>query len=175
MPQTKEERRKYRQRARDRILATQRAWYKAHPEKQKEYESHRSKEKRDAWHKQYKAEHKDHLLECSKVSAFKRYIKARMAVIQSLGGKCLQCGFNDFRALEVHHKDGGGSRERRNRMGTLVNDYRYYRQMLTHLHDYELLCSNCHSILNWNQKHPEVERVDKEFALVFKKNDLPIV
>lgn len=153
---TKELRKEYRQRNRDKLLAQQRAFYQKHPEKSKEYESHRNKEQRDKWQKEYVAIHRKHLSECGRIAALKRYKEARKAIVEVLGGKCVNCGFNDIRALEVHHKQGNGNKERRNRMGTLVNDYRYYRQMLTHLSDYELLCSNCHAILNWNGKHPNV-------------------
>lgn len=153
MAYTKEARKEYREKNREQILAYQREWYRQHPEKQREYERHRDKATRDAWQKKYKAEHKEHLRECFKKSAFKRYMNARLAIIKVLGGRCIKCGFDDFKALECHHKYGGGNKERRNRMGTLVNDYRYYQQMLKHPQDYELLCSNCHAILNWNISH----------------------
>jgi len=167
---TKELRKEYREKNRDKILAQQRAFYKRHPEKQKEYEKNRNKEKREEWQRKYKADHKEHLYECFKISAFKRYWTARKAVVDALGGKCIKCGFTDIRALEVHHKNGGGTHERKTYgNGASVNDYRYYRGLLKHLTDLELLCSNCHSILNWNNRHPEAPSINKEDILIFKK------
>jgi len=166
MAYTKETRKEYREKNRERILAYQRKWHAEHPERTREYEKHRDKATRDAWQKKYKEEHKEHLRECFKKSAFKRYMKARMAIIDALGGKCIKCEFNDFRALEVHHKLSDGGKERKI-YG--VNNYRYYQGLLTHLGDLELLCSNCHAILNWYKKHPDVEQILNEDILVFKK------
>lgn len=148
MPQTREEKLEY-----------QRRWYQEHPNKQREYEARRDKAKRAKWQKAYRTKHQAHFKELARLARFRRYWQARKAVIDALGGKCAECGFSDFRALECHHKYGEGNKERRNRMGTLVNDYRYYRQMLTHLQDYELLCSNCHAILNWDSRHTDIKDI----------------
>jgi len=159
MPQTREEK-----------LAYQREWYRKHPEKNKEYEARRDKAKRRKWEKAYRAKYKVHFRELARQARFKRYWKARKAIVDALGGKCIKCGFNDFRALEIHHKLGGGGEERKKYgNGIQLNDYRYYRDMLKHPDDLELLCSNCHSILNWDKKHPEVEQILFEDILVFKK------
>ena len=166
---TKELRKEYRQKNRERILERQREWYHNHPEKQKEYESHRNKEQRDVWQKEYRTKHKEHLAECFKLSAFKRYWRARQAVVQALGGKCIKCGFSDIKALHVHHKDGGGTKERKlYGAGMSLTNYRYYQGLLKHLNDLELLCANCHSILNWNESHPDAPEIKFEDILIFK-------
>lgn len=41
------------------------------------------------------------------------YQKRRTQVLRALGGKCVQCGFCDPRALQIDHVDGGGHIERR--------------------------------------------------------------
>jgi len=172
MAYDKEVRKAYRDKNKERILAYQRKWYSEHPERNREYEQRRDKKHRTEWGRDYRERNRERVRYNARTSAYKRYIKARMGIIGALGGRCLTCGFNNFKALEVHHKKGEGNKERRNRMGTLVNDYRYYQQMLNHLEDYELLCSNCHAILNWDlshQKHPEVEQILSEDVLVFKK------
>ena len=71
--------------------------------------------------------------------------------MKSLGGKCELCGFADCRALEIHHRNGDG-REERERLGG--SSLTYYRQMLSHLEDYQLLCANCYRILT-RGKFPE--------------------
>ena len=169
---TKENRKRYRERNKERILQRQREWYANHPEKVKEYEQRRDKKHRAEWARQYRAANKEQVRANARAAAYNRYITARMAVIEALGKCCNICGFDDFRALEVHHLLKNGNKERINRMGTRVNDYRYYRQMLTHLEDYQLLCSNCHSILNWNEKHPDAPVLDKEDILVFRNLEL---
>src|ERR1017187_3575099 len=65
----------------------------------------------------------------------------RRKAVAILGGKCVRCGFDDDRALQIDHRHGGGNQERKakgilssvNRV--LVGDYG----------DLQLLCANC----NW--------------------------
>lgn len=68
---------------------------------------------------------------------------ARKAILEILGDKCSQCGFNDLRALQIDHISGGGSKDRRNGKGS------YYHRMLKDLetqpNKYQILCANC----NW--------------------------
>jgi hypothetical protein len=67
----------------------------------------------------------------------------RLAVFALLGGKCLHCGFNDHRALQIDHIHGNGSKDSNRK------HYRDYYSKLLKLSDinktYQLLCANC----NW--------------------------
>jgi hypothetical protein len=71
-------------------------------------------------------------------------LKFRKKVISALGNKCMICGNSDFRVLIIHHIHGGGNAERE-KLGV---DYRYYKDALNHLEDFQLLCANCHTILH---------------------------
>lgn len=75
----------------------------------------------------------------SKVRRQQRYLE----VIEILGGKCVRCGFDDWRALEINHKQGCPRIENGNR-----KDWDYLKKD----YDYslvELLCGNCHNIETW--------------------------
>ncbi len=73
--------------------------------------------------------------------AIKRYNKKlRMLVIQRLGSKCCFCGFDDVRALQVDHINGGGSKEIKE-----LGANKIYRKILDGDMSYQLLCANC----NW--------------------------
>ena len=37
--------------------------------------------------------------------------KRRLKILKFLGNKCIKCGFNDWRALQVDHVNGGGRKE----------------------------------------------------------------
>ena len=71
--------------------------------------------------------------------------KMRAKVIAELGGKCVRCGFNDPRALQIDHINGGGVKEIRS-----MRRYSYYL-MIHNLPEeerdakYQCLCANC----NW--------------------------
>lgn len=84
------------------------------------------------------------------ISGTKEYQRSRarnlrQAVIGALGGKCVRCGFEDSRALQIDHINGGGHKEIKegNYTGT------YHRNVITSFlkeeNKYQLLCANC----NW--------------------------
>jgi len=54
----------------------------------------------------------------------------------------MQCGFDDFRALQIDHINGGGSSERK----TLKKDSLYREVLKDNTNKYQLLCANCNSI-----------------------------
>jgi len=66
-----------------------------------------------------------------------------------LGGSCAQCGFTDIRALQIDHKNGDGSAQRRE-IGGL---HRMYRDILKNPVPYQLLCANC----NWIKRYENGE------------------
>jgi len=78
--------------------------------------------------------------------ARRREQELRMKVFNLLGGyKCVQCGFDDFRALQLDHINGSGSKDRNNFSHVRVF-YKYYidnpelaKRTL------QVLCANC----NW--------------------------
>jgi hypothetical protein len=74
--------------------------------------------------------------------------RLRKAVIAFLGGKCVRCGFDDPRALQVDHVNGGGSAERKKYKNakTVI-----YRRVLNGKPGYQLLCANC----NWIKRDEE--------------------
>ncbi len=79
-----------------------------------------------------------------------RHERVRIAFLEELGGcKCALCGFNDWRALEVDHVNGGGRAESRV-MNTASAKYRAH--VLANRKDYQVLCANC----NWIKKSENV-------------------
>ena len=55
---------------------------------------------------------------------------------------CTRCGFNDIRALCLHHTNGDG---KQHRDGATVSLYRQVEQE-AYPHGLEVLCANCHAI-----------------------------
>ena len=143
-------------------LKNTREWKTNNPEANREHKrryKERHREQIAEYQRRYYETHKEKVSKQRKVSQGKLYWEARKNIILALGGKCKTCGFTDFRALDVHHRYGGGVEERKlyvqcpsARYG--IGNYLYFRQMLTHTNDYELLCANCHRITTWNNNHP---------------------
>lgn len=65
----------------------------------------------------------------------------RLKALEVLGNVCVRCGFDDVRALQIDHVNGGGSQER------LKEDNRrmYVRIAGGDTEGYQVLCANC----NW--------------------------
>lgn len=76
----------------------------------------------------------------------KDYLKnLRKSVLEALGGKCLKCGFDDIRALQIDHVNGGGSKERKSREYKGSFHSNVLKSFLAKEDKYQLLCANC----NW--------------------------
>lgn len=80
------------------------------------------------------------------------YEKVRRAIYDLLGEKCIRCGFDDKRALQIDHVYGGGNKERKSR-GT--NNYKLIlNKILDGSKEYQILCSNCNWIKRFeNNEH----------------------
>ena len=111
-------------------------------------------EKIRGYYRKSYAIHKDKMNEKRKVKKIiyeARYRqKIRSAVLAFLGNKCNVCGFDDYRALQVDHVRGGGSKERKKNK----NSYQAYKLVLTDTTGkYQLLCANC----NWIKRYENNE------------------
>jgi hypothetical protein len=73
----------------------------------------------------------------------------RLAVLAAFGWKCIRCGFDDLRALQVDHMNGGGCQERKR----LRNQAAFNKKVLADQTGYQLLCANC----NWIKRHERNE------------------
>ena len=68
--------------------------------------------------------------------------RIRTEAVNLLGGECAHCGFDDMRALQIDHVNGGGTQESK-RLGPV----QMYRKIVRGETDgYQILCANCNSI-----------------------------
>src|SRR5579872_1988835 len=84
---------------------------------------------------------------CTYQSAKRRRDEARIKCIELLGGRCVNCGFSDVRALCIDHVNGGGNQEQLQFGGATIA---YYRHVLSKISggsaDYQVLCCNHNTI-----------------------------
>lgn len=78
----------------------------------------------------------------SRATNVKSLKNLRSRVLEFLGGKCVQCGIDDWRVLQVDHVNGGGRREVRSLGGCT---YSFWRRVFKFPAEYQILCANC----NW--------------------------
>lgn len=74
----------------------------------------------------------------------------RNAAVAILGNMCKRCGFNDPRALQVDHINGGGSKDKKNITRHYYNVV--IESVMAGEKKYQLLCANC----NW------IKRAEKQ-------------
>lgn len=113
---------------------------KKHLIRQKEYNKKHPNYQREYMKQQYLKKGVEYR---EKMKNYQRNL--RIAVIEALGGKCIECGFNDIRALQIDHINGGGSQERKE--GKTAGQYSKHvmESFLKKENKYQLLCANC----NW--------------------------
>lgn len=106
-----------------------------------------SKEKTKEYNKQYRKSHLENFLEYRRKTNNKR----RLETLLLAGGiKCKKCGFDDRRALQIDHINGGGSKNRLTQVG-LRGDVKKYPEK------YQVLCANC----NWIKRCENKEAIGK--------------
>lgn len=75
-----------------------------------------------------------------------RYREIVNEIFELLGEKCSRCGYEDKRAIQIDHVNGGGNRERVARGNTV----QIYKDILDGARngskDFKLLCANCNII-----------------------------
>lgn len=88
----------------------------------------------------------EHMLEVARESYWKR----RRIFIEEMGGKCVRCEITDIRVLNTDHVNGGGQEEQRI-MGCSTSP-KFYKHVLAHRNEYQLLCANCNMIKRLEEK-----------------------
>lgn len=90
------------------------------------------------------------------------FIPLRKKIFAILGSKCIACGFDDERALQIDHVNGGGLKARRKLKGKGYGDA-CYRHVLKSIRsgntrEYQILCANC----NWIKRHEKREAMGNQ-------------
>lgn len=84
-----------------------------------------------------------------------RRLSLRIAIFRCFESQCFLCGFNDIRALQIDHVNGGGTKERKT-----TNTITYLRNILASIEscqkDYVVLCANCHQIKHSSRAFQEI-------------------
>ena len=76
------------------------------------------------------------------------YRDLRCKAMEKHGGRCIRCGFSDWRALQFDHIDGNGRTDRKG-----VSSIAYMKRILTDSDGYyQLLCANCNTIKRYEDK-----------------------
>jgi len=81
----------------------------------------------------------------------------RTLLLDQMGGKCSNCAFGDYRALQIDHVYGGGTKERKSGMGWVASPRtldQVEKALARHfLGELQILCANC----NWIKRYEKGE------------------
>ena len=87
----------------------------------------------------WKEKNKDRVL----ITTKKYRDRCRQEVIEFFGSKCMRCGFDDTRALQIDHIAGGGRKDR----ASYSSIQEFYKKVIEEkANKYQLLCANCNQI-----------------------------
>ena|SRR3990167_6231176 len=84
---------------------------------------------------------------------YEYYKQKRKDALKVLGSCCVKCGFDDWRALQIDHINGGGTKAPKTGAGYLKNVIKSYENGEN---KYQLLCANCNFIKRYTNN--EVKR-----------------
>jgi len=121
-----------------------------------------NKEKLKSYNREYRINNKEKVSNYGK----KHYLKLKVKIFEILGGvKCSICGFDaDVRALQIHHKGGGGSKEYREK-----NNFSVYMSIIKKpelsKEKYQIVCANCNFILRKTKGNSRSSLLQKEAVL----------
>lgn len=133
----------YYERNKERIKERSRKYWKDHRDegikKRKEYYN-KNKDKCLKSVKEYKENNRDKVIQYQR----NKNHEERKELLNLLGSKCVKCGYNDWRALQIDHINGGGRKE-------ILNFGSKYRKIIKQKiiegsKDYQILCANCNRI-----------------------------
>jgi len=147
-----------------------RRWQERHPERAREvwrayYYRHRMERIESV--KRWRKNNPEKVKAYTQTDSFREYnarkmrnyrAKLKRRVFELLGNKCARCGFDDQRALQIDHVNGGGTKERKR-----FRNYDAYlkfvlRQVENGSKNYQLLCANCNAIKRWENKEVRLKR-----------------
>ena len=78
----------------------------------------------------------------------KKFWNEKIKLLKELGGKCIKCGINDIRVLDINHVDRGKKFKVKNRNYAFQTKLRDWKKNKGNL---KIMCSNCHRIHTWEQ------------------------
>jgi hypothetical protein len=91
----------------------------------------------------------------------------RRWIISKLGGKCIRCGFSDWRALQFDHIDSKNKQERSS------GDYGYLKKIVdSNAEGFQLLCANCNWIKRFEESEWSSPELNREVAQKMKVTSL---
>ena len=79
-----------------------------------------------------------------------RFLERKLEIINLLGGKCVKCGINNYKVLDINHIDRSKKRRPTDKKRVYTWSFRL-NEWKENIKNLELMCANCHRIHTWEQ------------------------
>lgn len=138
----KEEKHKKCMDSREKKLAYAKKWHAEHKEHDREYG------------RIYRETHREEIRAKSRRQGKVKRKKVRLKILNLISNgniKCVQCGCDDIRLLEINHKNGGGGKEIKSKTPSTFYRELYYGKRGTD--DLEILCRVCNALDHIERKY----------------------
>jgi hypothetical protein len=146
-PVKKTRQQRYRERHPDRVKEQDRRRNQRNAERQRQWREGHPEQVR-AVKKAHREKNLEEIRTKDRAYSYSKRVRNRLEVLNALGGKCVRCGIDDWRVLQIDHINGGGTQERRQ----VTSFTRYYKDMLRSPEKYQVLCANCHQIKRYEER-----------------------
>ena len=85
-------------------------------------------------------------------------LQIKLKVLEYYGGKCVECGLDDFRALQIDHINDDGAEHRKSLGGQNFSGKMFYAWIVKNNFpdDLQILCANHNQIKQWMKNNPPV-------------------
>ena len=95
---------------------------------------------------------------CGNAASRASRLKLRGQALEALGGKCVECGYTDLRALQFDHVNSDGNHERTSGLGAGT---KFLRAIIAGKVEnrVQILCANCNQIKMWESEERIGRRV----------------
>ncbi len=102
--------------------------------------------------KAYRTEYREQNREQTRQWVTNHRTRKRMEILEFMGGVCVRCGFDDWRALQIDHVNGNGISDRKKNKS--VSSYHKAIRLSIEKGEkkYQLLCTNCNQIKRHKNK-----------------------
>lgn len=125
------------------------AWQKKYSDKNREEINRKGRERE----RKFRLEHLDLAREKIRIAMRKQRLRRKMIIFRHYSPelKCAICGFNDIKALQLDHINGGGLKHLRSIAGGSANFHNWIIQN-NFPPILQILCANCNTIKRYENK-----------------------
>ena len=117
-----------------------------------DFEKHRAYENERNRIRKLNPKFRNHLRKYGRKYRTEKYHYYRGLILEMFNNKCVKCGFDNVKALQVDHVNDDGYNDRKKYGTTWRYFKKIYKELKNGSKDYQVLCANCNQIKKFNHR-----------------------